>query len=312
MYRESRVNRSWLPPSYTSTKNRAVLCAPSYHGSTAKVDGSGSITMSDSWISLNPLIEEPSSLPTPRLNSSGPSDVDGIVMCWSAPSTSTNWRSIHRIPSVSIRLSTDAMVIFFDFAGLLAEIAIAFPPGRSHRSVCCLGRNLNIYKLFRGEIVRMAGILIRDETMFDGPLSPSYTSSTATVGRGDSDGGTDDLGRTRCQDPAAVECGRTQIVSRHREGNRCEHQHRLEPGPKARGPRGHHGIRQRGEGGATRPSLGRTAGPRGSSRRRLSRPACPGTARSAGPRGPSSCSSSPRSRPAARGRRTASRSSCSR
>src|SRR6058998_1338739 len=68
MYRESRVNRSWLPPSYTSTKNRAVLCAPSYHGSTAKVDGSGSITMSDSWISLNPLIDEPSSLPTPRLD----------------------------------------------------------------------------------------------------------------------------------------------------------------------------------------------------------------------------------------------------
>src|SRR6266705_3159863 len=79
------------------------------------------------------------------------------------------------------------MVIFFDFAGLLAEIAIAFPPGRSHRSVRCLGRNLNIYKLFRGEIVRMAGILIWNETMFDGPPRPSYTSSTATVGRGDSD-----------------------------------------------------------------------------------------------------------------------------
>src|SRR3989449_11177520 len=78
------------------------------------------------------------------------------------------------------------MVIFFDFAGLLAEIAIAFPPGRSHRSVRCLGRNLNIYKLFRGEIVRMAGILIWNEIMFDGPPSPSYTSSTAAVGRSDS------------------------------------------------------------------------------------------------------------------------------
>src|SRR2546427_13092881 len=186
MYRESRVNRSWLPPSYTSTKNRAVLWAPSYHGSTAKVDGSGSITMSDSWISLNPLIEEPSNFPTPRLNSSGPRDVDESVMCWSAPSTSTNGRSIQRIPSVSIRFSTDAMVIFFDFAGLLAEIAIAFPPGRSHRSVRCLGRNLNIYKLFRGEIVRMAGILIWNETMFDGPPSPSYTSSSAAEGPSDS------------------------------------------------------------------------------------------------------------------------------
>src|SRR3989441_476299 len=87
MYRESRVNRSWLPPSYTSTKNRAVLS-----------------------------------------------------------------------------------------------------PGRSHRCVRCLGRNLNIYKLFRGEIVRMAGILIWNETMFDGPTSPSYTSSSAAVVRSDSMG----------------------------------------------------------------------------------------------------------------------------
>src|SRR5712692_11205529 len=101
--------------------------------------------MSDSWISLN---------------SFGPRDVDGIVMCWSAPSTSTNCRSIHRIPSVSIRFSTDATVIFFDFAGVLAEIAIAFPPGRTYRSVRYHGRNLNIYKLFRHETIRMAEILI--------------------------------------------------------------------------------------------------------------------------------------------------------
>src|SRR6266571_2234039 len=138
------------------------------------------MTMSDSWISLNPLIEEPSSLPTPRLNSSAPRDVDGIVMCCSAPSTSTNWRSIHRIPSVSIRFSTDATVIFFDFAGVLAEMAIAFPPGRSHRSVRYLGRNLNIYKLFRQEIVRMAEILIENETMF-GEAHGSVVHSTHTT-----------------------------------------------------------------------------------------------------------------------------------
>src|SRR5437899_8323026 len=78
------------------------------------------------------------------------------------------------------------MVIFFDFHGLLAEIAIAFPPGRSHRTVRCLGRNLNIYRLCRAAIVRMAGILIWNETMFDGPPSPSYTSSSAAVGRSDS------------------------------------------------------------------------------------------------------------------------------
>src|SRR5207247_5750425 len=165
------------PACHRSSRNPAFLCALWYHGSTANVDGSGSMTMSDSWISLNPLIEEPSSLPTPRLNSSAPRDVDGIVMCCSAPSTSTNWRSIHRIPSVSIRLSTDATVNFFDFAGTLAEIAIAFPPGRSHRSVRCLGRHLNIYKLFRHEIIRMAEILIENETLFERPTGPPYTPS---------------------------------------------------------------------------------------------------------------------------------------
>src|SRR5437870_12547558 len=110
------------------------------------------MTISDSWISLNPLIEEPSSLPTPRLNSAAPRDVDGIGMCCSAPSTSTNWRSIHQIPSVSILFTTDATVAFFDFAGVLAEIANAFPPGRSHHSVRWLSRILNIYNLFPHEI----------------------------------------------------------------------------------------------------------------------------------------------------------------
>src|SRR5207245_11406111 len=182
---------------------------------------------------------------TRRVESAGQLAVGRVVGCGRGPSTSTKLRSIQGSPSVSIRYSAHAMVILFDFAGLLADMANAFPPGRSHRSVRWLGRNLNIYKLFRGEIVRMAGILIQDETMFDGPPSPSHTSSTATVGRGETDGGTDDPGRTRCQDPAAVECGRTEVVSRHRQGHRCEHQHRLQPGPKARGPRGHHGIRPR-------------------------------------------------------------------
>src|SRR5437870_4232552 len=195
------------------------------------------MTMSDSWISLNPLIEEPSSLPTPRLNSSAPRDVDGIVMCCSAPSTSTNWRSIHRIPSVSIRLSTDATVNFFDFAGLLAEIAIAFPPGRSHRSVRCLGRNLNIYKLFRHEIVRMAEILIENETMFGGPAGGSYIPSARQT-------------RTaiRWRDPPA-----SPNYMRRSDGTR-----RLHQAPRVDGLRREHvyaGRPQRREGGATGPPL---------------------------------------------------------
>src|SRR2546422_2783155 len=210
------------------------------------------MTMSDSWISLNPLIEEPSSLPTPRLNSSAPRDVDGIVMCCSAPSTSTNWRSIHRIPSVSIRFSTDATVIFFDFAGVLAEIAIAFPPGRSHRSVRYLGRNLNIYKLFRQEIVRMAEILIENETMFGGGPRERRTFHAYDRRGRRFDGRTHDPRRTRCEDPTALERGRAEVLSGHREGNGREHQHRLKPGPETRGPRRDHGIRARLERSATR------------------------------------------------------------
>src|SRR3989442_10372814 len=194
------------------------------------------MTMSDSWISLNPLIEEPSSLPTPRLNSSAPRDVDGIVMCWSAPSTSTNWRSIHRIPSVSIRFSTDATVIFTDFAGVLAEIAIAFPPGRSHRSVRCLGRNLNIYKLFRHEIVRMAEILIENETMFEGPAGTSDIPRMRQLRAAIRYGGTPHPRPTRREEPSPGETRRAEDESGDTERSGRAHQHGPTPGPETPGP----------------------------------------------------------------------------
>src|SRR5256712_5169665 len=107
------------------------------------------------------------------------------------------------------------MVIFFDFAGLLAEIAIAFPPGRSHRSVRCLGRNLNIYKLFRGEIVRMAGILIWNEIMFDGPPSPSYTSSTAAAGRSYSMAESTTLDELDAKIPRLVNSDARKVIRHH-------------------------------------------------------------------------------------------------
>jgi len=49
-------------------------------------------------------------------------------MCCSAPSTSTNCKSIQRILSFSICFNTDATVIFFDFAGVLEAIAMSFTP----------------------------------------------------------------------------------------------------------------------------------------------------------------------------------------
>src|SRR4030067_38710 len=55
--------------------------------------------MSLSWISFNPLIEEPSSFPIPCLKSSSLTEDAGTVMCCRLPMRSTNQRSNQRTPS---------------------------------------------------------------------------------------------------------------------------------------------------------------------------------------------------------------------
>ncbi len=49
------------------SQNIRATCASDLHGMIWKVDASGKATMSDSWIRLNPSIEEPSN-PIPSVN----------------------------------------------------------------------------------------------------------------------------------------------------------------------------------------------------------------------------------------------------
>src|SRR3989304_3910873 len=135
-----------------STNIRAVRWAPLGQGRAANVEGSGFMTMSDSWISLKPLIEDPSSFPTPRLNSSGPREVEGIVMCWSPPSSWRNARRTNRIPSASIRLRTPSMPLAF--LGLMIHLPQNRRPSPLRRlpGVALRRIFLHIYKVCREEI----------------------------------------------------------------------------------------------------------------------------------------------------------------
>jgi glutamine synthetase len=67
-------------------------------------DGSGNSTMSDSWIRLNPSIEEPSN-PMPSANAPS-SSCDVIVKDFRNPRTSVNQRRTNRIPRSSIVRNT--------------------------------------------------------------------------------------------------------------------------------------------------------------------------------------------------------------
>ena len=82
----------------TSQKIRATG-ASSFHGTTWNVAGSGTAIMSDSWIRLNPSIEEPSN---PMPSASAPSSsCEVIVNDFRNPSTSVNQSRTNRIPRSS-------------------------------------------------------------------------------------------------------------------------------------------------------------------------------------------------------------------
>jgi hypothetical protein len=70
-----------------------------FHGMIWKVLGSGTATMSDSWIRLNPSIEDPSK-PMPSVNA--PSNSWGVIANdLSVPRTSVNHRRMNLIPRSS-------------------------------------------------------------------------------------------------------------------------------------------------------------------------------------------------------------------
>ena len=74
--------------------------ASGFHGMSWNVAGSGTATMSDSWIRLKPSIDEPSN-PMPSANAPS-SSCDVIVKDFRNPSTSVNHRRMNRMPRSSI------------------------------------------------------------------------------------------------------------------------------------------------------------------------------------------------------------------
>src|SRR5271157_3675581 len=82
-------------PALTSQTSLALLTLSSTQGITPKVEGSGTRSMSDSWISTKPLTEEPSSFATPSVKIFSCTISDGMLTCLNLPGTSVNWRSMN-------------------------------------------------------------------------------------------------------------------------------------------------------------------------------------------------------------------------
>jgi hypothetical protein len=85
----------------------SVLCW--VNGSMMAVLGSGTRIMSDSWISWNPRMDDPSK-PDPSSNTAAVSSPAGIEKCCMRPGRSQNRRSTISTPSSRISSSTSSGV----------------------------------------------------------------------------------------------------------------------------------------------------------------------------------------------------------
>src|SRR5262245_14916288 len=103
MVRGSRVYGS--PVTGSPTKQFRVSVACWENGSTTALVGSGNRSMSDSWISWNPRIDEPSK-PKPSSKEASVSSDGGTEKCCIRPGRSMNRRSIISMPRSLTSLST--------------------------------------------------------------------------------------------------------------------------------------------------------------------------------------------------------------
>ncbi len=90
MLRGSLLYGSPVSGSCTKNVRFSVLCVR--NGSTTAVDGSGSSSMSDSWISWKPLIDEPSNM-SPSVKTRSSNAAAGTVKCCIVPGRSQNLTS---------------------------------------------------------------------------------------------------------------------------------------------------------------------------------------------------------------------------
>src|SRR5580698_4222328 len=108
MLRGSRVYGSPVSGSCTKNVRFSVLCWR--NGSTTAVDGSGSSSMSDSWICWKPRIEEPSNM-RPSVKTFSPKLLTGRVKCCTVPGRSQNRTSTNSISSAAMKLRTSSALV---------------------------------------------------------------------------------------------------------------------------------------------------------------------------------------------------------
>src|SRR5947207_11397217 len=96
MYRGSRLYISPVTGSFTKQLMLIVACF--VNGSMYAVSGSGTRSMSDSWISWKPRIEDPSN-PIPSSNTDSDSSAIGTEKCCISPGRSQNRRSTISVPA---------------------------------------------------------------------------------------------------------------------------------------------------------------------------------------------------------------------
>ena len=90
--RGSREYGAPVSGSNTEKVRFSVLCWR--NGSSTAVDGSGSSSMSDSWIAWKPRIDEPSNI-RPSVKTSASNVDTGTVKCWMVPGRSQNLTSMN-------------------------------------------------------------------------------------------------------------------------------------------------------------------------------------------------------------------------
>src|SRR5215467_12755207 len=108
MLRGSRLYGS--PVSGSCTKNVRFSVGCWRNGSSTAVAGSGSSSMSDSWICWNPRIEEPSNI-SPSVKTFSSKDSTGTVKCCTVPGRSQNLTSTNSTLLSPMNLSTSSAFV---------------------------------------------------------------------------------------------------------------------------------------------------------------------------------------------------------
>src|SRR5215469_14583189 len=98
------------PVSGSCTKNVRFSVGCWRNGSSTAVAGSGSSSMSDSWICWNPRIEEPSNI-SPSAKTFSPKDSTGTVKCCTVPGRSQNLTSTNSTLLSPMNLSTSSAFV---------------------------------------------------------------------------------------------------------------------------------------------------------------------------------------------------------